>query len=495
MKMSCGSLRKHVSFSCNMTADTIMFHQYAAVYRHPWNMQGTPESRNFIDSNSFTGLDFHATTPRKYPDRAWYDQETTESSAVTRQTSRGIVMVVYGKALVPLYATVQYLRHDLASTLPIEIWYRSDEVNPHNNSVLAAIANLPHVHMREILDPLAQGFYVKPYVIFFSQFRQVLFLDADNLPLHDPAFLFDTPEFKRDGAIFWPDFWHPENTIFNVHRGSFVWTLLNHPFVDMFEQESGQLVIDRARCERALHLLMFYAFHRIRPQEPIEYSMLDDGPVLPVDPNLIAALALVWGDKDLFRLAWLKTNTSFYMVERPPGALGVYGRPPMKGDRGGFTPEDDETLPVRFCGKAMVQYNMGNQSQEPLFLHRNTVKLSQTNTTRVKQWFAFQELRPSIAKYQDVKDKYVIQAWAERTSCFGEHLGATEAFSLADTNGTIFEAAEAQLLKYADQAAAMLPPEKTPPPAKKRAIAPTVARSHPIKSPAAEPDLKDLMLG
>ncbi len=112
-------------------------------------------------------------------------------------------MAVYGKAIVPIYALLQYLRKDLSSTLPVEIWYRSDEIFPHNNTVLAAILTLPHIHLREIQDPLATGFYVKPYVVFFSQFDQVLFLDADNLPLRDPSFLFDTPEFKDTGALFW----------------------------------------------------------------------------------------------------------------------------------------------------------------------------------------------------------------------------------------------------------------------------------------------------
>ncbi|RHY78825.1 hypothetical protein DYB38_007554 [Aphanomyces astaci] len=488
MKMSCESLRAHVAFSCNMTFDTVMFHRHAAVYRHPWNLQGDPRSRGYLNSSAFDPTPHSVAT--RPPGQTWY------ADAVGDSPSRGIVVVVYEKALVPMYATLRYLRHDLNCTLPIEMWYRSDELSPHNNTVMASMLALPAVYLREIRDPIATGFYVKPYVIFFSQFEQLLFLDADNVPLKDPSFLFNTPEFQATGAVFWPDFWHPQNTIFNVHAKSFVWTLLDLPFIDMFEQESGQLVVDRSRCERALHKLMFYALHRIEPQPPIKYPILQHGPTLPVDPNIIAALVLLWGDKDLFRLAWLSTNTSFHMVSTPPGAIGMYGKPPKVNDRGEFVPGDNDALPDRFCGKAMVQYDVGNSTNqtppEPLFVHRNTVKLGQSNASRAKQWFAYQRIRPTVVAYKDVVDQYKIKAWRERTSCFGEPLGATETFELTDTVSTVFEAAEGKLLMYADEAAAMLPPETTAPSTIKMSTnLPTPARSQPIKSRAAEPDLID----
>lgn len=35
---------------------------------------------------------------------------------------------------------------------------------------------------------------------------QLLYLDADNTPLVDPTGLFEWPEFKTWGNIFWPDY-------------------------------------------------------------------------------------------------------------------------------------------------------------------------------------------------------------------------------------------------------------------------------------------------
>lgn len=39
---------------------------------------------------------------------------------------------------------------------------------------------------------------------------QVLMLDADNLPLRDPTYLFDAPHHVLHGAMFWLDLWSPE---------------------------------------------------------------------------------------------------------------------------------------------------------------------------------------------------------------------------------------------------------------------------------------------
>jgi hypothetical protein len=50
-------------------------------------------------------------------------------------------------------------------------------------------------------------FQIKAAAIINSSFKELLYLDSDNLPAHDPTFLFDTPEYKSTGALFWPDFW------------------------------------------------------------------------------------------------------------------------------------------------------------------------------------------------------------------------------------------------------------------------------------------------
>ena len=51
------------------------------------------------------------------------------------------------------------------------------------------------------------GYAIKVYSLLFSRFRNVMLLDADNLPLQDPTYLFHTNEFLKHGNLFWPDLW------------------------------------------------------------------------------------------------------------------------------------------------------------------------------------------------------------------------------------------------------------------------------------------------
>ncbi|KAF4028818.1 putative Mannosyltransferase [Phytophthora infestans] len=177
----------------------------------------------------------------------------------------GIVIVVYPRLLASAYATVRALREVLGCRLPIELWYRPDEMKSIRKSLtplenLAAIVG--GITFHKINGVRAFSYGAKVFAIYHSFLERILFLDADNVPIRDPSFLFESPEFIETGAVFWPDFWHPGNTIFNIHRQSLVWQFLGIPFADMFEQESGQLLIDRRRHTVPMEVLSFYAFHR-----------------------------------------------------------------------------------------------------------------------------------------------------------------------------------------------------------------------------------------
>ncbi|RLN36684.1 hypothetical protein BBJ28_00023950 [Nothophytophthora sp. Chile5] len=250
----------------------------------------------------------------------------------------GIVMVVYPKLIASAYATIRALRDVLGCHLPIEIWFRPSEMRVVPDALaplekLAADDRAAEISFHEIEDWKAIGYGTKVFAIYHSFFERVLFLDADNVPVRDPSFLFESREFEETGAVFWPDFWHPTRTIFNIHSQSLVWELLDLPFVNMFEQESGQLLIDRRRHAEALELVSFFAFHR---------------------PNHFDKMRLAHGDKDLFRFAWLKLKAPFHMIQAAPAVAG-------------------KMINESFCGLTMVQHDAQG---EVLFLHRNSHKLT-----------------------------------------------------------------------------------------------------------------------
>ena len=48
-----------------------------------------------------------------------------------------------------------------------------------------------------------KGFALKAFALYATSFTEVILLDADNIPVMNPALLFDSPEYKLHGNVFW----------------------------------------------------------------------------------------------------------------------------------------------------------------------------------------------------------------------------------------------------------------------------------------------------
>ncbi|DAZ97703.1 TPA: hypothetical protein N0F65_009602 [Lagenidium giganteum] len=336
---------------------------------------------------------------------------------------QGIVMVVYPSLMPSAYATIRALR-SFGCVLPIELWYCNEEMKIDNKVLQKILRDSGPATAHEISEPEVTGFATKIHAIYHSHLDSVLFLDADNVPVRDPTYLFSSREFQDTGAVFWPDFWHPAFTIFNIHRHSLLWQLVGFDFVDMFEQESGQILIDRRRSTAALEMLRFYTFHQ---------------------PNLFDRLKVVHGDKDLFRLAWMKAGQSFTMINTPPGVAGKA--------------ESD-----LFCGVTMVQHD---SSGDVIFLHRNSMKLKgrhfveAENGTRVQKtdepmWTHLLEFKPSSPA-----EHYQIDMFGGAPvfphSCYGQKSLTSPHFNTFLFNQLPFRKLEHEILEYAIEASDLTP--------------------------------------
>ena len=145
------------------------------------------------------------------------------------------------------------------------------------------------VAKRHPVDRLG-GLELKPYAVMHSRFREVLLLDADNVPVRDPGFLFDLPEFHDTGTLFWPD-------IVRLSRANDIWAISGLPYRDMPSLESGQMVLDKSRCWRALTLA-----HWINQHSDVFYKFLH-------------------GDKDTFLIAWLLVSQPYHLIRHRPKLL------------------------------------------------------------------------------------------------------------------------------------------------------------------------------
>ena len=211
-----------------------------------------------------------------------------------RFTGRGIVICGGGAKYFPcVWVCVKMLRH-LGCTLPVELWHLGPhEVTPAMRALVEPLdvrcVDGLEVARRHPVRTL-HGWEMKCYALLHCAFAEALLLDADNVPVVDPAFLFDELEYHRTGAVFWPDFGRlgPDRSI---------WQITGIPYRDEPEFESGQIVVDKARCWAALTLAMHFNEH-----SDFYYRH-------------------VHGDKETFHLAWRKLGQEYAMPARPIHAL------------------------------------------------------------------------------------------------------------------------------------------------------------------------------
>ncbi len=163
-----------------------------------------------------------------------------------RFAGRGIVICAGGARLFTCaWVAIGILRRVLGCRLPIQLWHLGpEEIGPPMRSLLEELDV-------EVIDALEQarryplrivgGWELKSYALVHSRFREVFLLDADNVPLIDPARLFELPQYAASGAIFWPD-------VVRLREDNPIWQISGVAYRSTSSVESGQLLVDKQRC-------------------------------------------------------------------------------------------------------------------------------------------------------------------------------------------------------------------------------------------------------
>lgn len=267
------------------------------------------------------------------------------ASEPRRHSGRGIVTAIYDSQFPSLWVLLSELAR-LKVSLPIEAFYLEGEVSQRNAELAQSLGlNLT----LRLLSDKARGYSTKPFAIWRSSFREVLWLDSDDFPLRDPSFLFDDEEYCAKGSLFWRDVVSTDRALY-WHPTSVVWPLFNVPMNDAEEFETGQLLIDKEKCWAELGLTLHFN------QRPEIY------------------VSRLIGEKDTFRLAW--QNLAVARQKAPPGggylmkpALVPYGFMPF----GPFHMGRPNEWRKWGGGTVMVQRD---RDGAPLFVHRNLEKFS-----------------------------------------------------------------------------------------------------------------------
>lgn len=242
---------------------------------------------------------------------------------------RGIIIIAGGVYLTPAMIVVKMLRQ-YGCTLRIQFWHLGAAEMALANSTFLAMHNvetqdLANYEDEKTLQPLTSNvglrvFQLKPLALLHTDLEDVMLIDSDNCPIRDPTYLFDSPEYIRTGAVFWPDYW--KTSLDNP-----IWNVIGKEPTSTWEQESGQLLLNKKQSWAPLHVC--------------------------VHMNSAFYMELLNGDKDTFRFAWLAADAPFFMVPTWPATVGTA----VNG--------------TRFCGHTMLQHDLDGR---PLFVHHNQLK-------------------------------------------------------------------------------------------------------------------------
>jgi FkbM family methyltransferase len=207
---------------------------------------------------------------------------------------RGVVICGGGLKYFPCaWVCIRMLRH-VGCRLPVQLWYEgAEEMDRHMIELLEPFGvqcvnsrDLEKKHPRRT----SEGWELKAYALIHTSFSEVLLLDADNVPVKDPTALFEAADYKRWGSLFWPDYGRlaPDRKI---------WDLSGVRFQDEPEFETGQMLVNKKRCWRALNLAFWFNNHS---DFFFQY---------------------IHGDKETFHMSWRKLEQTYGMIPTPIESL------------------------------------------------------------------------------------------------------------------------------------------------------------------------------
>lgn len=287
----------------------------------------------------------------KRPGVAPYRETLEEVRAVSvrPQGERGIVTSGGGaKYFTAAYVLVSVLRK-LGCTLPVEWWHIGpQEMDPYMRRLAEELGGVT-VRDAEQVEPrprILSGWASKVVSIYHSRFREVLYLDADQVPTCDPTYLFDDPRYQDKGVVLWPDKLNSNgyditSTAFAAGGlpvpGSSRLPKHNKPS-DYRPTESGQVLIDKSRAWPELSHCLFLNGHEdfFYPEPRGKQTWL------------------CYGDKSLWLLAWFQLHAT------RGGAVDYFDPPFAMPDDCGWTGDKKAGafLQRDFSGKVIFQHRV-----------------------------------------------------------------------------------------------------------------------------------------
>lgn len=209
---------------------------------------------------------------------------------------KGIVICGGGKYLPSLYVSVKGLRY-FNCNLPISIFhYGNKEISFLQKKYFKEL----NVNFFDVLEmkkkyPFRKlnSYSIKIFSLCYSNYENILLLDADNCVLKNPDFIFNSNEYNKHNCIFFKDAFHLENEK-KYYLNEDVCKNFNLKFEKQESIDSGQIYINKIKKSKELQLVKWW-------NEFNDYSY-----------------KILWGDKDLYLLSFKQLNSDYFINKYEP---------------------------------------------------------------------------------------------------------------------------------------------------------------------------------
>ncbi|KAF2658651.1 glycosyltransferase family 71 protein [Lophiostoma macrostomum CBS 122681] len=258
-------------------------------------------------------------------------------------SGRGLVVCAGNQDTLSRLKVILRALKKLNSEIAMEVHYWADEIDDatkhelstlyHPNSLYFNDLAGPHNILQVKKDQPFINYQLKTASVINSRFAEPLLLDSDNIPLLPPESLYTSTVYTEYGTVFWPDIarTRPQNPI---------WAITNtRCSTREYEQESGQLLVDKRRFWYHLQLAVW-----LNNDQGAYYN------------------GFLLGDKDMFRFAWHTLKTAYGRPRKWLASVGV--------QNAGY-----------YCGHSFAQHHPDDG--RVAFLHGGLVK---TVDLQVMRW-------------------------------------------------------------------------------------------------------------
>ncbi|KAH8601763.1 mannosyltransferase putative-domain-containing protein [Bisporella sp. PMI_857] len=220
-----------------------------------------------------------------------------------RKHSQGAVIVGGGRYTATAIFSVLMIRKQNPE-LPVEVFLPTrDDYDHYTCEVMFKSLNARCLVISDFTNIQIARYQYKIFSIIFSSFENVVFLDADSIPLIDVSELFRQEPYISTGLITWPDFWAStaSHLFYNISDQKVP------PVTEHASSESGQMLISKSKHANSLLLALYYNIYG----PPFFYRLLSqNGPGE--------------GDKETWVAAAKALNLPYYQVRERAQVVGHF---------------------------------------------------------------------------------------------------------------------------------------------------------------------------